>query len=56
MHDGSVRLNAKDSSVMDESVEIYNLNILIGIRLSLIIKKRQRNGYTNYNVNRLEVL
>ena len=43
-------------TVMDKTVQTYKLNTLIGTRVSLIIKKSKRNGYTNYNVTHLDVL
>ena len=53
---GLLDINEKDCSVMDESMQFYKLNTLIGISVSLTIKKRKRNGYTNYIVAHLDVL
>jgi len=53
---GLLNVEAKDFSVMYESLQRHKLNTLVGTRVSLTIKKSKRNGYTNYNVTHLEVL
>ena len=53
---GLLDIDAKDVSVMHESMQMHKLNTLVGSRVSLTIKKSKRNGYTNYNVTHLEVL
>ena len=39
-------VDAKDLSLMHESMEMHKLNALVGSRVSLTIKKRKRNGYS----------
>ena len=51
---GLLDVNAKDFSVIHETVQTNRLDTLIGTRVSLTIKESQRNGYTNYNVIRLD--
>ena len=53
---GLLDIDAKDFSVMHESMQMHKLNTLVGTRVSFTIKKSKRNGYTNYNVTHLEVL
>ena len=53
---GLLDVDAKDFSLMHKRMQTYQLNTLVGTRLSLTIKKGKRNGYTNYNVTHLEVL
>ena len=53
---GLLDITAKDVSVIDETVQTYKMNTLVGTCVSLTIKKSQRTGYTNYNVIRLDVL
>ena len=49
-------VGAKDLSLMNQSMRMSKLNTLVGICVSLTIKKNKLNGYTNYNVTHLEVL
>ncbi|KAK2175445.1 hypothetical protein NP493_731g01016 [Ridgeia piscesae] len=53
---GLLDVDAKDFSLMHESMQMSKLNTLVGTRMFLTIKKSKRNGYTNYNVTHLEVL
>ena len=52
---GLLDIDAKDFSVMHESMQMHKLNTLVGTRVSLTIKKSKRNGYTNYNATHLEI-
>ena len=51
-----LHVDAKDFSLMNESMQMSKLNTLVGTGVSLTIKKSKRNGYTNYNVTDPEVL
>ena len=53
---GLLDVDAKDFSLMHESMQMSKLNTLVVTRMSLTIKKSKRNDYTNYNVTHIEVL
>ena len=53
---GLLDVDAKDVSLMPESMQISKLNTLVGTRVSLTIKKSKRYGYNTYNITHLEVL
>ena len=53
---GLLDVDAKDCSLMHESMQMYKLNSSVVTSVALTFKKSKRNGYTNNNVTHLEVL